>query len=118
MVRARDRGIECWFTFRPLRCLVANAIIWALGLRDRTCVVCGDMFAFDISQADVVTLYLLPGTNQRIKPHLSEGLRPGARVVSHAFTVAGWPPALTDVQRRLFVYEVGRPEQEDRLYRV
>jgi hypothetical protein len=91
----------------PLRCAIANAIIWMLGQHDRARVVWGDMFAHDLSQADVVTLYLLPGTNQRIQSYLCKSLRPGTRVVSHAFSVPEWTPVFTDEQRRLFVYEIG-----------
>jgi SAM-dependent methyltransferase len=111
---ARAYGVE----IDPVRCTIANAIIWSRGLRDRARVVWGDMFAFDVSQADVVTLYLLPGTNQRMRSHLSAKLRPGARVVSHAFSVPGWLPTVTDEQRRLFVYEIGHTGPDVRTRRV
>jgi SAM-dependent methyltransferase len=98
----------------PLRCLAANAIIWALGLRKRARVAHGNIFGFDLRQADVVTLYLLQGTNQRIKVRLEEQLRPGARVVSHVFTLSGWTPVVIDEARRLFVYEMGNTGAEVR----
>jgi precorrin-6B methylase 2 len=91
----------------PLRWLIASLAIRALGLRERARVVRGNMFAYDISEADVVTLYLLQGTNQRLKPHLAQGLRPGARVVSHAFPVEGWAPLAVDRQQRLYLYQIG-----------
>jgi hypothetical protein len=86
---------------------LANALIRILGLRDRARVVHGNAFAFDLCHADVVTLYLLQGTNQRIKGHLLDQLRPGTMVVSHTFTFEGWVPVVIDERRRLFLYEIG-----------
>jgi outer membrane protein assembly factor BamB len=50
-----------------------------------------DIFTLDLSKAGVVTLYLLPRMNQRLIPQL-EKLKPGARIVSHAFEIPGIPP--------------------------
>jgi SAM-dependent methyltransferase len=94
----------------PLRCLIANGIIRLRGLRGRARVAHGNMFGFDLRQADVVTLYLLQGTNQRIKARLEEQLRPGARVVSHVFSFPGWTPVVIDEERRLFCYEIGNTD--------
>jgi ribosomal protein L11 methylase PrmA len=101
--KARAVGVE----IDPLRCLIANALIALFGVRSRARVVHGNMFEFDLSQADVVTMYLLQGTNQRIKPRLLEQLPPGARVISHSFSFAGWTPVAIDERRRLFLYEIG-----------
>ncbi|HEX9443207.1 MAG TPA: class I SAM-dependent methyltransferase [Candidatus Binatia bacterium] len=51
-----------------------------------------DAFAADISEASIVTLYMLPEFNFKLKPQLAR-LKPGARVVSHDFGIEGWPPA-------------------------
>jgi tRNA G37 N-methylase Trm5 len=61
-----------------------------LGLRGKAYVVWGDLFDFDYSIADVVTLYLGNDVNEALKPKLSRELRRGARVVSHDFEVPGW----------------------------
>jgi outer membrane protein assembly factor BamB len=50
-----------------------------------------NIFTVDLSKAGVVALYLLPRMNQRLIPHLQK-LRPGARIVSHAFEIPGIPP--------------------------
>lgn len=50
-----------------------------------------DLFSVDLSGADIVTLYLLPQLNGRLVPQL-QALRPGARVVSHDFAIAGVVP--------------------------
>lgn len=49
----------------------------------------------DFKGVDVVTLYLLPEVNLKLKPVLQKGLKPGARVVSHAFDMGDWAPDKT-----------------------
>lgn len=51
-----------------------------------------DALAADVSQATVVTLYMLPEFNAKLRPILDRQLKPGARVVSHDFFVEGWVP--------------------------
>jgi len=46
----------------------------------------------DVSDATVVTLYLLSSANLKLRPILTKQLRPGARIVSHAFTMGDWQP--------------------------
>jgi SAM-dependent methyltransferase len=58
---------------------------------DRARFVHGDIFETDFSSATVVTLYLLPDLNLRLRPTLL-GMRPGTRVVSHMFKMQDWPP--------------------------
>ena len=56
-----------------------------------------DALKADISEATVVTLYMLASGNARLRPILTRQLRPGARVVSHAFSMgASWPPERID----------------------
>lgn len=50
----------------------------------------GDLFEMDLSDATVVTLYLLPNLNERLRPKLFRELRPGSRVVSNAFDMGEW----------------------------
>jgi SAM-dependent methyltransferase len=50
----------------------------------------GDLFEMDLSGATVVTLYLLPALNERLRPKLFRELRPGARIVSNAFDMGDW----------------------------
>lgn len=56
-----------------------------------------DALKVDLSPATVVTLYMLPWFNAKLKPNLRKMLRPGARIVSHDFDIQGWPP--TKVER-------------------
>jgi len=51
-----------------------------------------DLFKADFREATVVTLYLLPDLNVKLRPRLWSELKPGARVVSHQFDMADWKP--------------------------
>ena len=51
-----------------------------------------DLFEADISEATVVTLYLLHNLNMKLRPKLWKDLKPGTRVVSHAFSMEDWEP--------------------------
>jgi predicted RNA methylase len=65
-------------------------------------VIRGDFFNIDLSQADVVTLYLLTSVNTMIKPKLERELKAGARVVSHDFPIHGWVPLQVEKVRDKF----------------
>jgi SAM-dependent methyltransferase len=60
------------------------------GVSNRIEFVEGDLFEQDLSRATVVTLYLLPSLNQRLRPKLFKELRPGTRIVSNAFDMGDW----------------------------
>jgi precorrin-6B methylase 2 len=51
-----------------------------------------DILTVDVSPASVVTMYLLPDVNLKLKPTLLKQLKPGSRVVSHAFDMGDWKP--------------------------
>jgi hypothetical protein len=66
------------------------------GVSDRVTFLWRDFFATDVGSATVVTLYLSEDTNLRLRPKLLRELTPGARVVSHAFTMGDWRPDRVD----------------------
>ena len=66
--------------------------IRGLGLQDRAKVIHGNLMEQDVTEADVVTLYLLTSSNELLRPKLEKSMRPGSRVVSHDFEVKGWKP--------------------------
>ncbi len=61
------------------------------GVADKVKIIQGDIFKEDFSKATVVTLYLLPELNYQLRPTLLK-MKPGTRVVSHAFDMADWQP--------------------------
>jgi SAM-dependent methyltransferase len=67
--------------------------IKALNLNDQISIVHGNILQTDFSAADVVTLYLMTSTNERLKPQMERYLKPGARVVSHDYEIHGWKSA-------------------------
>jgi len=67
-----------------------------LGLDGHVKIINGDMFKVDLSQADVVTLYLTTSANDKVKAKLESELKPGARVVSHDYEILSWRPVKID----------------------
>jgi len=93
---ARDRGARgVGFEIDPA--LVTQAVERArrLGLADRVTFRQDDLFQADLREATVVTLYLSPDLNHRLRPKLLSELRPGSRVVSHSFDMGDWAPTRT-----------------------
>ncbi len=85
---ARGVGID----LDPVRIAEATENAKAAAVVDKVRFVTGDLFDADFSEATVVTLYLLPSINEKLIPKL-KALKPGTRIVSHAFDMgAGWPP--------------------------
>lgn len=76
---------------------IANARVNATraGVTDRVTFIEQDLFQTDVSPATVVTLYLGPDLNKRLRPKLLRELRPGTRVVSHDFSLGDWVPERT-----------------------
>ena len=85
---ARAVGID----IDPERVKEATANVRKAGVADRVKIIRGDLFEADISPATVVTLYLLTDLNLKLRPKLHRELKPGTRVVSHAFAMGDWQP--------------------------
>ena len=88
---ARATGID----IDPIRVSEANAAAKAAGVTDKVRFLNQDLFTTDISEATVVTLYLLPALNVKLIPKLMKELKPGTRIVSHAFDMGDWKPEQT-----------------------
>ena len=92
---ARGVGVD----IDPQRIKEANANAEKAGVTDRVKFILGDIFDpnVSISDATVVTLYLLPSLNGKLQPRLQAELKPGTRVVSHAFHgMTNWEPDTTE----------------------
>jgi SAM-dependent methyltransferase len=79
----------------PRRIAEANENVKKNGVADRVRVLNQDLFTTDISEASVVTLYLLPSLNVKLRPTLWKTLKPGTRIVSHDFDMGDWKPEQT-----------------------
>jgi Methyltransferase domain len=79
----------------PERIEEANQNAQKAGVSDRVKFVQQDLFNTDLSKATVVTLYLLPDVNLKLRPKLFKELKPGTRIVSHAFDMGDWKPQQT-----------------------
>ena len=101
---ARGVGID----IDPERIAEANANAKAAGVTGKVRFLNQDLFTSNISQATVVTLYLLQRLNLKLLPKLNKELKPGTRVVSHAFDMGDIKPKATfDVGgRAVYLYVV------------
>lgn len=73
------------------------------GVADRVRFVQADLFETDFANADVVTMYLLPSLNLKLRPYLLNRLSPGTRVVSHTFDMGDWVP---DARDKLYDHDI------------
>jgi SAM-dependent methyltransferase len=79
------------------------------GVTDRVGFRQGDMYAADLTPATVVTLFLHPDPNIKLRPRLREQLRPGSRVVSYIWDMGDWKPdeeRRVDRRRRIYLWRV------------
>lgn len=103
---ARGIGID----IDPQRIKEANEAAIKAGVTDKVKFLLQDLFESDFRQATVVTLYLLPSLNLKLRPKLLSELKPGTRIVSHAFDMGDWVPEQTiDVDgRTVYLWTVPR----------
>ncbi len=88
---ARGVGID----FDPRRIAEANANATRAGVQDLVTFIEQDAMQVDVTNATVVTLYLLSSSNMKLRPILTRQLRSGSRIVSHAFRMGDWDPDKT-----------------------
>lgn len=96
---ARAVGVE----IDPFRYWWCRAAVFVLGLGERVEVRFGDFFSHDLSQANVVTCYLLQDTNNELEEKFLAELRPGTRVVSNTFKFSKLQAAAKDDDARLYL---------------
>jgi hypothetical protein len=85
---ARGVGVD----IDPARIRESNANARKAGVTDRVKFSRQDLFKLDLREATVVTLYLLPEINLKLRPKLFKELKPGTRIVSHDFDMGDWKP--------------------------
>jgi SAM-dependent methyltransferase len=101
--KARAVGIE----YNPDMAALATRNAARAGVADKVKIIAGDIFENDFSEATVVTLYLLPDLNLKLRPTILK-MKPGTRVVSHAFNMRDWEPdeTIDEAERQAFLWIV------------
>lgn len=89
---AKSKGID----IDPERIQEAKENATKAKVNDKVEFVLANLFESDVSEASVVTLYLLNSLNMKLRPILLEQLKPGTRIVSHAFHMGDWKPEKTE----------------------
>jgi cyclopropane fatty-acyl-phospholipid synthase-like methyltransferase len=100
---ARAVGVD----IDPERIAEATEKVRMAGVQDKVTLIRGDIFdpAITIGEASVVTRYLLQSLNERLAPRLKSELKPGSRIVSHAFSMGEtWPADQTETVEDTTVY--------------
>lgn len=96
----------------PKRIEESNENAEAANVTDQVEFIQGDLFKSDFSEASVVTLYLLSRLNEKLRPILMEQLKPGTKIVSHAFRMGDWEPEKTQEVDGNTIYLWTVPEKE------
>lgn len=105
---ARGVGID----IDPERIEESNENASRAGVTDKVEFIEADLFESDFSEASVVTLYLLSSLNEKLRPMLMQQLKPGTRIVSHAFGMGDWKPEQTKMVDGTTIYLWTIPEKE------
>ncbi len=104
---ARGVGVD----INPQRVQEANANAQRAGVTDRLEFRQQDLFQTNLRNATVVTLYLLPDVNLKLRPKLLKELKPGTRIVSHSFDMGNWKPQQVQQVDGTTIYLWVVPEQ-------
>jgi ubiquinone/menaquinone biosynthesis C-methylase UbiE len=109
---ARGVGVE----LDPGLCRTAELRVKEQGLANRVTILQANALRVDLSPATVVTMYLMRSSNERLRPNLEKYLRPGARVVTNDYPIAGWRASRLKIvktgsaEHRIYVYEIGHTQ--------
>jgi len=97
VIAAAKRGARAvGFEIDPDLVAESRANIQKAGLQESAEIRQQDILTVDLSGASVVTMYLLPDVNLKLRPNLQKQLKPGSRVVSHSFDMGEWKPDKTE----------------------
>lgn len=96
VIAAAQRGLKAHgIEYNPDMVALAQRRAQAAGVADRATFAKADIFESDFAKAQVITLFLLPELNERLRPQILE-LEPGTRIVSNSFRMGDWEPDRTD----------------------
>ena len=99
---SRGVGIEV----DPTRVLWSKLMIRLADVSGKAKIVWGNFFESSLGDATVVTLFLMPYTNRRLRSKLQRELRPGTKVVSYVWRIDGWTPVFEDTEKEMYLYTV------------
>jgi precorrin-6B methylase 2 len=106
---AKQYGIRAvGIDINPERIAEATENARKAGVLDKVKFIQGDLFEANFKDASVMTLYLLPAVNLKLKPKLLTDLKPGTRIVSHSFDMGDWVPEKTvDIDyRKIYLWTI------------
>jgi SAM-dependent methyltransferase len=89
----------------PRRIAEANALAEMVSVEHRVEFIQDDLLTVDFSEATVVTLYLLPSLNVKLKARILNELKPGTRIVAHAFNMGRWTPDAKRAIGDVYIYK-------------
>jgi hypothetical protein len=89
-------GPAPWDSISTVIIKESRANIQKAGVQNSAEIRQQDILTVDLSGASVVTMYLLPDVNLKLRPHILSQIKPGSRVVSHAFDMGDWKPDKTE----------------------
>jgi SAM-dependent methyltransferase len=93
VLAARQFGAQSWgVEIDPFRVLLGRLWVRLARVGDRARIVRGDMYRADVSDADVVVLFLSPTANLKLQERLKQEMKPGSRIVSYYHPIWGWTP--------------------------
>jgi SAM-dependent methyltransferase len=96
VIAAAKRGVQSYgVEYNPEMVALSQRLAAREGVSGKATFIHGDIFQTDFSKATVLTLYLLPSLNEKLRPTILK-MKPGTRVVSHAFTMGDWQADQTD----------------------
>ena len=96
VITAAKRGVLAWgVEFNPDMVKLSERAAAKEGVTEKAKFINGDIFQTDFTRATVLTLYLLPSLNLKLRPTILK-MKPGTRVVSHAFSMDDWQPDQTE----------------------
>ena len=89
----------------PRRIAEANALAEMVNVEGRVEFIQDDLLTVDFSDATVMTLYLLPSLNVKLKARILTELQPGARIIAHAFNMGRWQPDAKRAMGGVYLYK-------------
>jgi cyclopropane fatty-acyl-phospholipid synthase-like methyltransferase len=97
IIAAREFGAETvGYEISILPYIISKIRIAFARLQDKIKINFSSFYKTDLSEADVITVFLLPEAMKKLSPIFRKGLKPGARIVSYAFAMKDWEPMKVD----------------------